>query len=89
MFTDEDSYEAYSKPAKVVNRAALPTAPRAARGPNIDLDTVPTDPPFTAFLGNLPFDVSEEEIERFFQGLEVCEDLNRAPIAMLSSINTD
>ena len=50
---------------------SLPTAPRAARGPDVDMSRVPTDPPFTAFMGNLPFDVEEIEIERFFHGLKV------------------
>ena len=52
-------------------KVSLPTAPRAARGPNVDLSRVPNDPPFTAFMGNLPFDVDESEIERFFRGLNV------------------
>ena len=47
-------------------KVSLPTAPRAARGPDVDLSRVPTDPPYTAFMGNLPFDVEETEIERFF-----------------------
>ena len=50
---------------------SLPTAPRAARGPDVDMSRVPTEPPFTAFMGNLPFDVEEVEIERFFHGLKV------------------
>ena len=54
-----------------INRAVLPTAPRAARGPDVNMDSVPTEPPFTAFLGNLPFDVDEVEIENFFNGLAV------------------
>lgn len=60
--------------AKVVinkTRAALPTAPRSARGPDVDLARVPCIPPFTAFLGNLPYDVTDEEIERFFRGMKV------------------
>lgn len=52
-------------------KVSLPTAPRAARGPDVDLSRVPTDPPYTAFMGNLPFDVEETEIERFFHGLKV------------------
>ena len=49
----------------------LPTAPRAARGVDIDMDRVPTRPPFTAYVGNLPFDMEDEELELFFRGLEV------------------
>ncbi len=52
-------------------KVSLPTAPRASRGPDVDLTRVPKDPPYTAFMGNLPFDVDESEIERFFHGLKV------------------
>lgn len=57
----------YKKDEKLV----LPTAPKAARGPDVDLAKVPSNPPFTAFLGNLPYDVSEEDISFFFRQLEV------------------
>ena len=45
-----------------IDRSILPTAPRAARGPDVDMSQVPDVPPFTAFLGNLPYDVEEEDI---------------------------
>lgn len=62
----------YGGPPKAsVNRATLPTAPRSSLGADVDLTRVPTKPPFTAFLGNLPFDVEEDEIERFFGKLAV------------------
>ncbi|WAR05239.1 IF4B-like protein [Mya arenaria] len=48
---------AYSLPS--IDRTKLPTAPKAARGPE-DMSRVPTDPPFTAFVGNLPYEASEE-----------------------------
>ena len=64
-----DSFDNYGKPA--VDRISLPTAPRAALGPKVSLDKVPTQPPFTAYLGNLPYDVNEEDIERFFKDLKV------------------
>ncbi|ELT99249.1 hypothetical protein CAPTEDRAFT_221548 [Capitella teleta] len=57
--------------AKLVNIAALPTAPRAARGADVDMSRVPTNPPFTAFLGNIPFDVEIETIEKFFHGFTI------------------
>jgi len=58
----------------VINNACitLPTAPRAVRGPDVDLTRVPCIPPFTAFLGNLPYDITGDEIERFFRGMKVC-----------------
>ena len=56
---------------KEVQRIVLPTAPRAARAGAVDLSSLPKGPPFTAFLGNLPYDVEEEDIFRFFQNVQV------------------
>uniref|UniRef100_A0A8B9L7I2 Eukaryotic translation initiation factor 4B n=1 Tax=Astyanax mexicanus TaxID=7994 RepID=A0A8B9L7I2_ASTMX len=64
--TEEDSYR-----APPIDRSLLPTAPRAAREPNIDRSRLPRSPPYTAFLGNLPYDVSEESIKDFFRGLAI------------------
>ena len=56
----------------IIDRSNLPTAPRASLGPtHLDLERIPTDPPFTCFLGNMPFDVAEEEIINFFGKMEV------------------
>ncbi|XP_054723920.1 eukaryotic translation initiation factor 4B-like, partial [Uloborus diversus] len=52
-------------------RVVLPTAPKAARGPDVDLGRVPEGPPYTAFLGNLPYDVTEDDISFFFRQLQV------------------
>ncbi len=68
--TVEDTYR-----APPIDRSILPTAPRAAREPNIDRSRLPRGPPYTAFLGNLPYDVSEESITEFFRGLAVSGDL--------------
>ncbi|XP_018422967.1 PREDICTED: eukaryotic translation initiation factor 4B [Nanorana parkeri] len=54
-----------------IDRSILPTAPRAAREPDVDRSRLPKSPPFTAFLGNLPYDVTEESIQKFFRGLNV------------------
>ncbi|XP_078392767.1 eukaryotic translation initiation factor 4Ba isoform X2 [Cetorhinus maximus] len=59
----------YNKPA--INRALLPTAPRAARAPDVDMNRIPKQPPYTAFLGNLPYDVSEDSIRKFFHGMNI------------------
>lgn len=64
--TVEDTYR-----APPIDRSILPTAPRAAREPNVDRSRLPRGPPYTAFLGNLPYDVSEESIKDFFRGLAV------------------
>ena len=54
-----------------IDLSALPTAPRAARGPDVDMSLVPDKPPFTAFIGNLPYDVEESDIYDFFRDLKV------------------
>ncbi|OQR74924.1 hypothetical protein BIW11_00872 [Tropilaelaps mercedesae] len=49
----------------------LPTAPISSRGGHYDDSKVTTKPPFTAYLGNLPFEATEEEIANFFQDLKL------------------
>ncbi|POI23843.1 hypothetical protein CIB84_012409, partial [Bambusicola thoracicus] len=63
---DDDVYR-----APLIDRSLLPTAPRAAREPNIDRSRLPKCPPYTAFLGNLPYDVTEDSIKDFFRGLNI------------------
>ncbi|XP_053692271.1 eukaryotic translation initiation factor 4B-like isoform X2 [Sabethes cyaneus] len=48
---------------------ALPTAPRATR--LLSDDTVPHHPPFQAFISNLPYDMNENELHDFFDGMEI------------------
>ena len=65
----EESYGGLSTEIKMraaLDRATLPTAPRAARGPDVDTSKIPDEPPFTAFLGNLSYDVDKEDILEFF-----------------------
>uniref|UniRef100_A0A665SW80 Eukaryotic translation initiation factor 4B n=1 Tax=Echeneis naucrates TaxID=173247 RepID=A0A665SW80_ECHNA len=64
--TEEDTYR-----APPIDRSILPTAPRSAREPNIDRSRLPRSPPYTAFLGNLPYEVTEESIKDFFRGLAI------------------
>nr|XP_053650876.1 eukaryotic translation initiation factor 4B-like isoform X4 [Cherax quadricarinatus] len=52
-------------------RLVLPTAPRTAREPDVDPERIPRDPPFTAYIANLPFEVDDDDIIRFFQDLKV------------------
>lgn len=40
-------------------------------GPPREELPMPTAPPYTAFLGNLAFDVGESEVEGFFDGMKV------------------
>jgi len=69
---DDTDYAAAHK--MVINRAVLPTAPRASRGANVDMNLVPNEPPYTAYIGNLPFEASTEDVENFFKGLKVCTE---------------
>ncbi|KAK8776300.1 hypothetical protein V5799_030354, partial [Amblyomma americanum] len=57
----------YKKDEKII----LPTAPKAARGPDVDMSRVPTRPPYTVYLGNLPYDVCDEDVIKFFRTLKV------------------
>jgi translation initiation factor 4B len=51
-----------------VDRSMLPTAPRAAREQAaLDMSRLPKEPPFTAFIGNLPYDCESSDIEMFFE----------------------
>uniref|UniRef100_A0A452EVR1 Eukaryotic translation initiation factor 4B n=1 Tax=Capra hircus TaxID=9925 RepID=A0A452EVR1_CAPHI len=57
--------------APPIDPSILPTAPQAAREPNIDQSSLPKSPPYTAFLGNLPYGVTEDSIKEFFRGLNI------------------
>ena len=59
----------------VINVAALPTAPRAEQAGCYDESKVPDRPPFTAYVGNLPYDVEEEDLEKYFNDSKVSIDL--------------
>lgn len=54
-------------------RIILPSAPRASRGPAYADHEIPQNPPFTAHLGNLPYDIDEEEIFKFFRDVHLME----------------
>lgn len=62
----QDGYDA-RKPVNVV----LPTAPKASRDYDDITDKVPMDPPYCAFLSNLPYDVDEDELAAFFKDMKV------------------
>jgi len=46
--------------------------PRGGGGSGGD-NPLPTSPPFTAFVGNLPFDIAQGDLEQLFNGLPVTE----------------
>ncbi|VEN46562.1 unnamed protein product [Callosobruchus maculatus] len=55
---------------KAVN-VVLPTAPKASRDYEDISDKVPKEPPFCAYISNLPYDVDEEEITEFFKDMRI------------------
>lgn len=48
----------------------LPTAPRASTL-EIDISKLPPRPPYTAVVTNLAYDITEEDLFKFFDGIEV------------------
>lgn len=62
----------YDQQSTETQQVIVPTAPRAQRGPGVDFDTLPNDPPFRVSLYNLSGMVDDKEIaDRFFQGINV------------------
>lgn len=51
----------------VFDRSKLPTAAKAALQPDFDLEQVPKQPPFTAFISNVSFEADEAKIRAFFR----------------------
>lgn len=54
------------------DRSKLPTAPKAAMGlSQVDLSMIPPNGPFSAYVGNLAYEVSDADLEFFFKDLEI------------------
>nr|XP_039262669.1 eukaryotic translation initiation factor 4B-like isoform X1 [Styela clava] len=51
--------------------SSLPTGPRASRTIEVDMSKLPNEPPYTAFVGNLPYEADEEMLAEFFQDLKL------------------
>ncbi|KAL6268813.1 hypothetical protein P5V15_001937 [Pogonomyrmex californicus] len=66
----EDDHEGYSSRSNK-DPVILPTAPRAARGPGIDEENIPTNPPYVAYISNLPYDVDETDLADFFAEMKI------------------
>ncbi|RZB84918.1 RRM 1 and/or eIF-4B domain containing protein [Asbolus verrucosus] len=66
----EDNHDVYD-PRSSKTSVILPTAPKASRDFDDIIDKVPQDPPFIAFLTNLPYDVDENEISMFFKNMKI------------------
>ena len=78
MENDSDGFGKISPPSSS-NTVILPTAPKALRSNEIDTSKVPNAPPFKAYIGNIPYDANEGDLQYFFGGLKVCS-LANAPI---------
>lgn len=57
---EDDDYA----PPKIITYA-IPTAPRSQRV--LDDSTIPTHPPFLAYMSNLPYDLNEQDIQEYFE----------------------
>lgn len=49
----------------------LPTAPRSTR--TFDDNSIPREGPFIAYLSNLPYDLSDDELQQYFEETLECE----------------
>ena len=49
----------------------LPTAPKATTGVDIDLESVPQNPPFKAYVSGISFNADAPQVEKFFSPLNV------------------
>lgn len=65
-----DDFESDSRPIRS-EKIVLPTAPRASLGPNISDDRIPREPPFTAYIANLSYDINPEDVYKFFDKLKI------------------
>ena len=59
---DDDDSSSSGRYGNKPEAFVLPTAPRAARGPDMSDDRIPKDPPFTAYIANLSYDVDTEVV---------------------------
>ncbi|EEZ97233.1 eukaryotic translation initiation factor 4B [Tribolium castaneum] len=66
----EDNHDVYD-PRSAKASVVLPTAPKASRDFDDIIDKVPQEPPFIAYLTNLPYDVDESEIAAFFKNMKI------------------
>ena len=54
-------------------------APRKAREENFNAERAPRDPPFTAYIANLSYDVDTETVMEFFGHLNI-KGMHNSPI---------
>lgn len=62
----------HDQSAVETQQIVVPTATRAQRGPNVDVDSLPNSPPYRASLYNLSMSTEDKDVsDRLFQGLDV------------------
>lgn len=66
----EEEHEGFSSRSSK-EPVVLPTAPRAARGPRVADEDIPTNPPYVAYLSNLPYEVDEAYLTEFFTYMKI------------------
>ncbi|XP_076765893.1 eukaryotic translation initiation factor 4B [Xylocopa sonorina] len=66
----EEEHEGFSSRSSK-EPVVLPTAPRAARGPRVADEDIPTNPPYVAYLSNLPYEVDESYLTEFFADMKI------------------
>ncbi|XP_067014555.1 eukaryotic translation initiation factor 4B [Anabrus simplex] len=66
-----DNDEDYFESSRLKEKVVLPTGPRSTWGPEIDDSKIPKNPPFLAFISNVPYEVDEDEISAFFKDLKI------------------
>ncbi|XP_060820425.1 eukaryotic translation initiation factor 4B [Bombus pascuorum] len=67
MEEEHDGFSSRSSKEPVI----LPTAPRAARGPRVADEDIPSNPPYVAYLSNLPYEVDEAYLTEFFANMKI------------------
>lgn len=63
-------FDDWAAPPKIVS-VLLPTAPRSTRV--LDDSTIPQNPPYLAYMSNLPYDLNEQDLQEFFEEQLECE----------------
>ncbi|KOX68213.1 Eukaryotic translation initiation factor 4B [Melipona quadrifasciata] len=66
----EEEHEGFSSRSSK-EPVILPTAPRAARGPRVADEDIPSNPPYVAYLSNLPYEVDEVYLTEFFSNMKI------------------
>ncbi len=67
-----DDYEGYeASNSRAAEKIVLPTAPRASLVNQIDEDRIPREPPFTAYIANLSYDIVPDDVYKFFGNLKI------------------